>query len=65
MINRNKSELPKNYHLSIAKMIDDVFVAGFADLYEGFIELDPTIRFGPYQDSSMSKKHLSTRFSAM
>ena len=43
MINRNKSELPKNYHLSIAKMIDDVFVAGFADLYEGFTELDPII----------------------
>ena len=43
MINRNKSELTKNYHLSIAKMIDDVFVAGFADLYEGFTELDPII----------------------
>ena len=43
MINRNKSKLPKNYHLSIAKMIDDVFVAGFADLYEGFTELDPII----------------------
>ena len=35
MINRNKTELPKNYHLSIAKMIDDVLNAGFADFYEG------------------------------
>lgn len=40
MINRNTNELPKNYHLSIVKMIDDVFVAGFADLYEGFTKLD-------------------------
>ena len=35
MIIRNKTELPKNYHLSIAKMIDDVLDAGFANFYEG------------------------------
>ena len=35
MINRNKTDLPQNYHLSIAKMIDDVLDAGFANFYEG------------------------------
>jgi len=35
MINRNMAELPRNYHLSIAKMIDDVYIAGFTDLYSG------------------------------